>query len=79
MPLSLYILIVNKMAIASNKHQITTMGPIELVEIEETVEAQEKVSFDEEAMKYRKHLAYVEALDQLERRKARALSIMRRM
>ncbi|MHA1905255.1 MAG: hypothetical protein ACXADL_16910 [Candidatus Thorarchaeota archaeon] len=79
MPISENILTVNKMAIASNKQQITTVEPIELIEFEKTVETQEKVSFDEEAMKYRKHLAYVEALRQLEQRKTRALTIMRRM
>ena len=67
------------MAIASKQHQITTVEPIELTEQDETIETQEKVSFDEEAMKYRKHLASVEALRQLEQRKTRALSIMRRM
>ncbi|MHA1935313.1 MAG: hypothetical protein ACW97A_08525 [Candidatus Thorarchaeota archaeon] len=67
------------MAIASKQHQITTVEPLELIELGETVEPQKRISFDEEAMKYRKHLAYVEALRQLEQRKTRALTIMRRM
>jgi hypothetical protein len=70
---------VKKMAIASKQHQITTVEPLELIELGETVEPQKRISFDEEAMKYRKHLAYVEALRQLEQRKTRALTIMRRM